>query len=88
MKRRTFLKGSAMGALFTILPREVMGKMGGDNNLIAPSDQLTRGIIGTGVIGKSDLHFVSDQRCRLVALCDVDQKHLDAAMAQAKNKFN
>ena len=53
-------------ALFTILPRQVMGKMGGANNYVAPSDQLTRGIIGVGGIGRSNLHFISDERCRMV----------------------
>ena len=75
-------------ALFTILPRNVLGKMGGKNSYIAPSDQLTRGIIGVGGIGRSDLHFVNDERCRMVALCDVDQKHLDSAMEAAKAKWN
>ena len=89
LNRRSFIKRTAAGtALFSILPREVMGKMGGGGNYIAPSDQLTRGIIGTGGIGRSGLHFQSDQTCRLVALCDVDQNHLDAAMNQAKTSFN
>ena len=89
MKRRSFLKrGAAGAALFSILPREVLGKMGGQNSFVAPSDQLTRGIIGVGSIGRSNLHFVSDQACRMVALCDVDQKHLDSAVAAAKKSFN
>ena len=54
--RRSFIKKAAAGiGLFTILPREVFGKMGGNNNYVAPSDQLTRGIIGTGGIGMSSL---------------------------------
>lgn len=89
MNRRSFLqRGAASAALFTILPRNVLGKMGGDNKFIAPSDQLTRGIIGTGGIGLSDQHFLSDQQCRLVALCDVDSKHLENGMEKAKSKFN
>ena len=50
--RRDFIKKSAASAaLFTILPRSVFGKMGGDNDFVAPSDQLTKGIIGVGGIG-------------------------------------
>ena len=87
--RRTFLqRGAAGAALFTIVPRRVLGKMGGDNNYVAPNDQLTRGIIGTGSIGLSDCHFLSDERCRLVALCDVDSKHLQNGMDRAKAKFD
>ena len=87
--RRSFLKKSAAGiALFTILPRKVFGAMGGDKSRVAPSDQMTRGIIGTGGIGMGRLHFVSDEHCRLVAVCDVDQRHLDQAVAAGKEKFN
>ena len=67
--RREFLKKAGLGVgLFTILPREVLGKLGGNTRYTAPSDQLTRGIIGTGGIGMSGLHFASDERCRLVAV--------------------
>ena len=86
--RRSFLKKSAAGlALFTILPRKVLGAMGGDKKYVAPSDQLTRGIIGTGGIGMGNLHFVSDERCRLVAVCDVDKNHLDKALKKGVEKF-
>ncbi len=85
--RRSFLKKSGAGiAALTILPRNVFGRMGSDLNIIAPSDQLTKGIIGTGGIGKSSYHFTSDQSYRLVALCDVDQKHLDGAVQLARTK--
>ena len=86
--RRSFIKKAAAGiGLFTILPREVLGKMGGDNSYVAPSDQLTRGIIGTGGIGMSGLHFASDRRCRLVAVCDVDKYHLRRALDAGVEKF-
>ena len=88
MERRDFLKKTgASVALFTILPRSVFGKMNGDKRYIAPSDQLTRGIIGTGGIGRSNQHFISDQNCRLVSLCDCDAEHLAGAMQQAKERF-
>ena len=87
--RRDFLKKAGVGvAAFTIIPREAFGKMGGDNNFIAPSDQLTKGIIGLGGIGRSSNHFTSDSNCRLVALCDVDKNHLDSAVEAAKNQFD
>lgn len=82
--RRTFLKTLGAAGLFTIVPRHVLG----GNGFVAPSDQLTKGIIGTGGIGKSSYHFSSDERCRLVALCDVDDNHLNQAMDMAKQKFN
>ena len=59
-------------ALLTIVPRQVLG----GPKFTAPSDQLTKGIIGVGGIGKSSYHFTSNKDCRLVAVCDVDRKHL------------
>ena len=52
---------------------------------VAPSDQLTKGIIGVGGIGKSSYHFTSTKECRLVAVCDVDSKHLQSALDLGKS---
>lgn len=82
--RRTFLKTLGAAGLFTIIPRHVLG----GNGHIPPSDQLTRGIIGCGGIGRSSYHFNSDKTCRLVALCDVDSNHLNQAAGMAKERFN
>ncbi|MDE6716326.1 MAG: Gfo/Idh/MocA family oxidoreductase [Muribaculaceae bacterium] len=81
--RRKFLQTLGAATLFSIVPRKVLG----GNGYVAPSDQLTRGIIGTGGIGRSSYHFRSDDTCRLVALCDVDQGHLDFATGMAKERF-
>lgn len=81
--RRTFLKTLGAAGLFTIIPRHVLG----GNGYIPPSDQLTRGIIGVGGIGRSSYHFNSDKTCRLVALCDVDSNHLASAANLAKDRF-
>ena len=86
--RRSFLKKAGAGiAAFTILPRHVLGAMNGDKRYTAPSDQLTRGIIGVGGIGMSSLHFASDDKCRLVAVCDVDRNHLNRALETGKSRF-
>lgn len=82
--RRNFLKTIGAVSLFSIVPRKVLGGQGH----VAPSDQLTKGIIGVGGIGRSSYHFVSDERCRLVAVCDVDRNHLDKALRLGKEKFN
>lgn len=81
--RRTFLKSLGAIGLFTIVPRKVLG-----NGFIAPSDQLTKGIIGVGGIGRSDLHFTNTDACRLVALCDVDRNHLNSAVKAAKEQLH
>ena len=81
--RRDFLKTLGGMALLTIVPRQVLG----GPKFTAPSDQLTKGIIGVGGIGKSSYHFTSNKDCRLVAVCDVDRKHLESAVALGQKKF-
>lgn len=53
---------------------------------MAPSDQLTKGVIGVGGIGKADFHIASTSDYRLVAVCDVDSRHLEEGAALAKRK--
>ena len=81
--RRNFLKTLSGMALLTVVPRHVLG---GPKH-VAPSDQLTKGIIGVGGIGKSSYHFTSTDACRLVAVCDVDRNHLDSAVALGRTPF-
>jgi len=75
--RRDFIKKSAAAALaFSIVPRHVLGGRG----YTAPSDQLTKGIIGVGGMGRGHIPY---EGTRVLAVCDVDSKHLDLALAQA-----
>ena len=83
MKRREFLKTFAGMAALTVVPRHVLGGVG----YTAPSDQLTKGIIGVGGMGRSGSHFTSDEHCRLTAVCDVDKNHLNDAVKQAKENL-
>ena len=77
LKRREFLKTSLSAmALFTIVPRNVLGGSG----FIAPSDELTRAIIGTGNMGRSHIAY---QDARLIAICDVDRNHLQNGLTAA-----
>jgi predicted dehydrogenase len=70
--RRKFLRSTAaFAAGVTIIPRQVLGR-----GFIAPSDQLTKGIIGVGGMGRGHIGLGGT---RVVALCDVDQTHLAAA---------
>ena len=79
--RRDFLKTLGGVALFTIVPRHVLGK-----GYIAPSDQLTKGIIGTGGMGRGHVNYAGT---RLVAVCDVDKNHLELGKNfDANNGFN
>jgi myo-inositol 2-dehydrogenase/D-chiro-inositol 1-dehydrogenase len=71
--RRDFIKKSAIAmAGFTIVPRYVLGGTG----FIAPSDRLTKAVIGVGNMGRNHLPYEGTQ---VVAICDVDKKHLARA---------
>lgn len=74
--RRRFLKNTSVAAAaFAIVPRHVLG----GTNFIAPSDQITKGIIGTGVMGRGHIGYEG----KTIALCDVDSDHLDKARSMA-----
>ncbi|MGD0341267.1 MAG: twin-arginine translocation signal domain-containing protein, partial [Bacteroidales bacterium] len=75
--RRNFLKKTASATIaFTIVPRHVLGGTG----FTAPSDQLTKGIIGVGGMGRGHIGY---EGTRVLALCDVDKNHLSEAIALA-----
>ncbi len=72
--RRSFLKQSlAAGSAFTIVPRHVLGGVG----FTPPSEQITKGIIGVGGMGR--LHRGLGGT-KLLAVCDVDEGRMKAAM--------
>lgn len=80
LNRRNFLKAAGGLAALTFIPRPVLGGKG----FIAPSDQLTKGIIGVGGMGREHIKY---QGTRLTAVCDVDTKHLDAAVKMAPDRI-
>ena len=73
INRRSFLKGAAAVAAFTIIPRHVLGGAG----YIAPSEQLTKAVIGVGGMGQGHLTYPG---AKLIAICDVDKGHLASTL--------
>jgi myo-inositol 2-dehydrogenase/D-chiro-inositol 1-dehydrogenase len=77
--RRGFLKSSlAAGMAFTIVPRHVLGGQGNT----PPSEVLTKAVIGTGGMGMGHVTSINKE-CKLLAICDVDSKHLENALKTA-----
>lgn len=73
--RRDFLKKSAASISgFMIVPRHVLGGAG----FTAPSERPTRAVIGVGGMGKGHMAYNAG---KLLAVCDVDEKHLNEALA-------
>src|SRR4030043_570246 len=74
LSRREVTKRAApAGGSLMIIPRRVLGGRGN----IAPSDELTKAVIGVGDMGRAHLQYPSS---RLLAVCDVDSGHLRAAL--------
>jgi hypothetical protein len=61
-----------------IIPRHLLGGTG----YVAPSDQLTKAIIGVGGMGRSHIPY---EGTRLLAICDVDRGHLQEVLKMAGN---
>jgi len=78
MKRRSFLNTSVAMAGIMVIPRHVLG----GNGFTAPSDQLTKAIIGVGGMGRGHIGY---EDTRVVAICDVDKKHLEQVKQMIPN---
>lgn len=77
--RRDFVKKSlAIAAGISIIPRHVMG----GTNFLAPSDQLTKAVIGVGGMGQGHLAY---EGTKLVAICDADGNHLAKTLDKVGN---
>jgi myo-inositol 2-dehydrogenase/D-chiro-inositol 1-dehydrogenase len=74
ISRRQFIRtGVAAAASAVIVPRRVLGGPG----YLAPSDTLTKAVIGVGGMGRAHLGYPG---AVLRAVCDVDRKHLASAL--------
>lgn len=74
--RRRFLSRSAALAAPLILPGRIFGKDG----TVAPNSRVRLAAIGVGGMGTGNLQsFLNDERVQVVAVCDVDATHREAA---------
>ena len=77
ISRRHFIRaGAAAAASLAIVPRRVLGGQG----YLAPSDTLTKAVIGVGGMGRGHLDYPGSV---LRAVCDVDRGHLASALEAA-----
>ena len=67
--RRKFIASSALTlGGFMIVPRHVLGK-----GFLAPSDQLTKAIIGVGGMGQNHAGYGNTP---VIAICDVNKQNM------------
>ena len=80
--RREFL--SAAGAAAVVLPRTAWA-IGGR---VPASERITIGVIGWGMMGPANTKaFLEQSDCQVVAACDLDTKHLQAAVDTINTKY-
>ena len=78
--RREFVKTSLVAfSTINLVPRHVLGGQG----VTPPSETLTRAVIGVGRHGAWAIVNSINTACKLLAVCDVDEKHLQAASRPA-----
>jgi len=75
--RRSFLKKAGGCAAFTIIPAHVI------RSQTAPSNQITRALLGFGGIAQSGAHL-GFKGSRLIALCDPDANRVKDGIAKAE----
>jgi predicted dehydrogenase len=77
--RREFLRTSILGfTTINIVPRHVLGGEGAT----PPSEILTKAVIGVGGMGQGHLKSINP-KSKLLAICDVDAKHLENSLKAA-----
>lgn len=82
LTRRQALQVAA-GALAApaFIPARLLGE-------VAPSKQITMGFIGIGWMGGGNLNsFLKEKDCRVVAVADVDEKHLKNAVQRVNKHY-
>ncbi len=79
MSRRHFLAAAgAAVALPTIIPASAFGR----SDRPAPSDRITLGVVGWGMMGPGNTaNFLAQKDCQVVAACDLDQNHREKAVS-------
>ncbi len=89
MNRRRLLKqaaGVAAGgiALPYIIPAHVLAAEGS----VAPSSKITMACIGLGMQGPGNMQqFMKGEDCKVVAVCDIDKKHLRDAVNMVNDYY-
>ncbi len=83
--RRRFLQsGAAAAATFgfpTIVPSSIFGQN-------APSNRITLGVVGWGMQGPGNTSaFLAETDCQVVAACDLDKNHLEAAVKKVNEHY-
>jgi len=87
--RRKFLRQATAGAAAAVAaPYFVPARVLGAEGVTPPSDRIVMGVIGTGGMGKANLGaFMGEPDVQMVAVCDVDARHLQEGLEMVNGKY-
>jgi predicted dehydrogenase len=85
MSRRRFIAAAAtVIAAPTIIPASALGRDGHT----APSERITMGVVGWGMMGPGNTDaFLAQKDCQVIAACDLDKNHLQQALDKINGTY-
>ena len=85
ISRRHFLATAGLAlAAPTIIPASALGR----EDKPAPSERITMGVVGWGMMGPGNTDaFLGMKDCQVVAACDLDQHHLQRALDKINGHY-
>ena len=89
ISRRQFIRWITAAVAGTVgFPYMVPASALGLNDSVAPSNRTTIGCIGVGGMGSSNMNsFLAFREVHIVAVCDVDRSHREAAQATVNQRY-
>ena len=88
MHRREFLKRSAVAAGLLAAPRFIPSSALGADGSTPPSERITVGLIGKGLMGSGHLRrLAGDPGFQVLAVCDVDRVRCDAGKQTVEEQY-
>lgn len=83
VSRRTFMRQTAAVTGAIAAPMIIPASARGADGHVAPSNRITMGQIGRGIMGRGHVnHLAQNPSVEVLALCDVDRTRLDEGVAQ------
>ena len=88
MRRREFLKRSATAAGVLAAPCFIPSSAWGADGALPPSERITVGLIGRGLMGSGHLRrLVGDPGFHVLGVCDVDKVRRDAGKSTVEEQY-
>jgi predicted dehydrogenase len=89
MNRRHFLKAAASAAILpSVLPARAAQSSQSSGSRTSANDLINLGVIGMGGQGPGNTKaFLASDGCRVLAACDIDKDHLQAAVKMINDEY-